>query len=572
MNIVSKLRHHAETRPSDVAIIFLVDGDYQEAQVTYSELDRSARAMAGWYVERGLVGQRVLLSFPSGLEFVSALLGCLYAGVIAVPVPHVRPGDVIGEGRLAMIAQDCSASAILSTNQAVEARAGSATAISGSLPWGVAGGVLEPERCNRGSPAADDQLAFLQYTSGSTSDPKGVIVTHSNLAANFAATRWAMGIEDSTVFLGWLPLFHDMGLIGILLQALYGGNRLILLSPQHFVQKPLRWLRAISRYGANLSGGPNFAYDLCVRRINSDQRALLDLSSWRVAFNGAEPIRPSTLKEFSEVFGQSGFEARSFFPCYGLAETTLYAAGAGSKREPIVRRFDRTRLSEGLVTLVQSDSDSDSVSLVSCGNAAPEHEIAIVDPESDLRRADGEVGEICVRGPSITSGYWSKGAPRTHGLELDGGGVGFVRTGDLGAIIDGELFITGRSKDLIILRGRNIYPQDIEWISERSCPDSELGRAAAVVHSGAGGDRLAVVQELRRARGVPTQQILRRIVAAVTSGLDLSPHQIVLVPSGAIPTTSSGKTRRFAVRSALEANQLPVLDEFRAEPATEAVR
>jgi len=566
VDIVSKVRRHAHERPDAPAVILLTDGDSQELTLSYRELNAQAEATAAALRTRGLSGRCVVLSFPTGLDFVRALLGCFYSGAIAVPTPPIKPSDKLGEARLALLAQDCGAALILSTAATITAQRANGQSSPLGPPWSTL-----DELGSGGDPSelhwpTQEDVAFIQYTSGSTAAPKGVIVSYSNLAANFAATGEAMRMDADTTFLSWLPLFHDMGLIGILLQALHRGQKLILMSPQHFIQKPIRWLRAISKYRATLSGGPNFAYDLCVRRSTPEQREGLDLSCWRVAFNGAEPVRASTLADFSEAFAASGFRPQALFPCYGMAETTLYASG-GFTADAGAVGFDRGELANGVAS--PSADPSPSQLLVSCGTPPPAHEVVIVGPETRHRRPAGEIGEIWVRGPSVAKGYWGGRSPETFNAVTADGADGFLRTGDLGALFGDQLFVTGRIKDLIIVRGRNIYPQDVEWIAERCSAVAELGSAVAVVEACGDDERLVVVQELRRARGVPLSTIRSEIVAAVTGAIDVSPGRVVLVPAGSLPKTSSGKIRRHLVRQGLADRSLQTLDELSTGPVAE---
>ncbi|HWN44200.1 MAG TPA: fatty acyl-AMP ligase, partial [Thermoanaerobaculia bacterium] len=435
-SFIDVVRERAGRLGERCAFTFLGDGDTPTERLTYAEVDRKARSIAADLQRRGAQGERVLLLFPPGLDFVTAFLGCLYAGAVAVPAYPPSPGR--GTGRLRSLLEDAKPRLALTTPPLlprVEREVEGAVALEGLLPedW-------------RPPAVGPDSLAFLQYTSGSTSTPKGVRVTHGNLIANERAIQHAFGQSEESVVVGWLPLYHDMGLIGNVLQPLWCGATCVLMSPLSFLQRPRRWLEAIGRFRGTTSGGPDFAYSLCVRKIPPAEREGLDLSSWRVAFNGAEPVRAATLDAFAEAFAPCGFHREAFYPCYGLAEATLFVSGGDPEVAPRV-----------------------SGNLVSCGRAWPGERITVVDPETGRELPAGEEGEICVSGPSVADGYWEG--------ESFGG---FLRTGDLGRLDeDGELFVTGRLKDLIVVRGRNIYPHDVERTAEESHPALRPGGGAA---------------------------------------------------------------------------------------------
>ena len=564
MNLAARLARHALERPDDLALTYLVDGEGEQLDLSYAALDAAARRHGRALRQLGMAGQRVVLALPSGLDFVIALFGCFYAGAIAVPAPALRAREVRVPGRTDGMLRDCGAALLVVPESTLEMRSrlqpGSPLA---AIPW------LSLEALSALSGADDDgvapnEVAFLQYTSGSTAEPKGVVVSHANLVANFEAITSDMKLGRNTRFLSWLPLHHDMGLIGILLKALHHGNPLVLMSPAHFIQRPIRWLNAISRFGANLSGGPNFAYDLCVRKIGSEGAVDLRLDSWTTAFNGAEPVRAETLKAFADAFAPYGFRSDAFYPCYGMAETTLYMAGAGT-HGAAVRNFETGELAAG--RLVDADPGDSATPLVSSGRAPTGHEIVVADPATCSPRLAGVVGEILVRGPSVSAGYWGVeprgGSP--FGQTVEDHGDGYFRTGDLGAVVDGQLFVTGRLKDLIIIRGRNIYPQDVERTSEQACSHLDAGSAAAFCE--ADGEGLVVVQELRRTGSLDTKRIIRDILSQVAAEHDVRPTRVVVAPMGALLKTSSGKLRRAANRLALASGELPVSDEFDAKAA-----
>src|SRR5258708_31346603 len=407
-------------------------------------------------------------------------------------------------------------------------------------------------------------LAFLQYTSGSTSAPRGVMLTHANLLHNSKLIQHCFEQTTESHSVIWLPPYHDMGLIGGIVQPLYTGFSATLMSPAHFLQRPIRWLEAISRYRASTSGGPNFAYELCIRKISHEERARLDLSSWCVAFNGAEPIRPDTLERFVEAFGPCGFRRESFCPCYGLGEATLIVSGGSVGDAPIIRRFQATASRD------QSGSeparvvpDDDGRPFVGCGKSLPGQQILIVDPTT-LASCDLVcVGEVWINGPSVSQGYWNKPLETGrvfHASPTDGNSVDFLRTGDLGVLHDNQLFITGRLKDLIIIRGRNFYPQDIELTIERSLSILRPGCGAAFGITVKGEEQLVIVHEVeRRYRNIDIEIITRQICHAIVQHYDVQPYAVVLLRPGGIPKTSSGKLQRYACREGFLNNTLSML-------------
>ena len=559
-SLVELLSSWAATRPEQVVYTFLDGAGQNPATVSFAALDRQARAVAALLGEDA-AGERALLLYPPGLDFIVAFLGCLYARTIAVPAYPPRPGR--GLDRLRGIAVDCGASVVLTT---AASRAG-VRAIAGQLPELAGARFLATDELPRGAPAprperlpAGFETAFLQYTSGSTADPKGVAVTHDNLLHNEEMIRRAFEQDERSVVVGWLPLYHDMGLIGNVLQPLYLGAQAVLMSPLSFLQRPRRWLEAITRYRATTSGGPNFAYELCVRRIGATDRGSLDLSSWRVAFNGAEPVRARTLAAFAEAFAGCGFRQEAFYPCYGLAEATLFATGGAAGAAPLVSRFVATALEENRV--VAAAAAAGSRPLVSCGHPWMGQEVAVVEPASRRRCAADQVGEIWLAGPSVAQGYW--GREETTAEEFRGRLAGepasgpFLRTGDLGFLRDGELFVTGRAKELIILGGRNLYPQDVELAAESAHAALRPGRGAAFGVEVEGEERLVIAWELDRHAAVDVEQVAGLVRSAVSEGLEAAVHEVVFLAAGTLPKTSSGKIRRRACAAAWLAGRLEI--------------
>ncbi len=464
-NLVDLLRHRAGHQAHDRAFIYLVDGETEEIQLTYQELDRQARAVAARLQAANLEGERAVLLYPPGLDFIAAFFGCLYAGVVAVPAYPPRRNRSLS--RIQSIADDAQAKIALTTFPVWE-RVQSVLDQSPNLEridWLCTDQLpADAEDEWRTPDVHGDTLAFLQYTSGSTGIPKGVMLTHANLMHNSALISYAFEHTRSGLGVFWLPSYHDMGLIGGILQPMYIGQSSVLLSGMSFLQKPFRWLSAIARYKATISGGPNFSYDLCVRKITDEQREQLDLSRWCLAFNGAEPVRADTIDAFSKAFAPCGFRREAFYPCYGMAEATLMVSGGFKSSLPVVRTFDAQALENHHVVDALADEEG-ARELVGSGAALLDQRIVIADPEEMTSLPPDKVGEIWVSGPSVAQGYWQRGeeTSRTfHAYLKDTGEGPFLRTGDLGFLQGGELFITGRLKDLIIIRGLNHYPQDIE--------------------------------------------------------------------------------------------------------------
>jgi acyl-CoA synthetase (AMP-forming)/AMP-acid ligase II len=545
--LVDLLRWRAQERGPVPAYRWLEGGQERESHLTYAQLDLQACVIAAHLQECTRPGDRVLLVYPAGLEYIAGFFGCLYAGAVAVPVYPPRRNRSLE--RLKGVVQDAAATAALTTADVldqVEARRAEAPFLgalrwlaSDTLPAGSAGSWRRPA-------LSGASLAFLQYTSGSTGVPRGVMLGHDNLLANERMIQERFRLDETLVAVGWLPLYHDMGLIGNVLQTLYVGGQLVQMAPSTFLQHPSRWLEAISRYRATISGAPNFAYDLCSERTPPQVRDALDLSSWRVAFVGAEPIRAATLERFALRFAACGFRRSAFLCCYGLAEATLFLTGSHAAR---ILPVEPAALAQARVVPVR-DGTGDSHTLVASGRPALDTEIVIVEPGTNELLPPGRVGEIWARGPQVGRGYWGNpGATQAvFGARLGGAGP-FLRTGDLGFLHDGELFVTGRQKDLVIVDGRNHYPQDIEWTVERSHPALRSQGAVAFSVEQGGAEHLVVVQELERNRlAFPRAEILAAIRRAVADEHDLALFDVQLLRPGAVPKTSSGKNQRSLCR------------------------
>lgn len=570
--LVEILRRRVLHQPGRLAYTFLLDGETQEAHLTHADLDRKARAIGARLQSLGACGERALLLYPPGLEFIASFFGCLYAGVVAVPAypPHpVRLDRTLP--RFLSIARDAQAVAVLTSSELlpVAESLGEQAPDLQALHWlatdTIGGNVADewqPPALSSGS------LALLQYTSGSTAAPRGVMLTHGNLLHNLELIRCAFQIDSNSVGVSWLPMYHDMGLTGFL-EPLYINAPTFLMSPITFLQRPLRWLQTISRTRATTSGGPPFAYDLCVRKITPEQRATLDLSSWDVAFTGAEPVRYEILERFGSTFAPCGFRREAFYPCYGLAEATLIASGGLKAASPIVFAVQSAALERNQVVAAPGE-DAGALTLVGCGQSRGEQKIAIVDPETLTSCSSDEVGEIWIEGPSVAQGYWGQpeDTERTfHTYLADTGEGPFLRTGDLGFLKDGELFVTGRIKDLIIIDGYNHYPQDIELTVEQSHPALRPGCCAAFSIDVAGQERLVIVAEVerrylpRRVESLDTKEAVQAIRRAVAEHHELNVHAVSLLKPGAIPKTSSGKIQRHVCRTNFLAGSLDVIEK-----------
>jgi 8-amino-7-oxononanoate synthase len=561
--LVALLDYRAARQPDDVVFRFISGDGAEESALTFAELRARARTIAFGLLAHAQPGDRVVLLVPPGLDYIASFFGCLYAGVIAVPAypPNPRRADP----RVHRIIADSQARVAL-VHSALAARLESWLAL-GEAPIQVRwldvstlirGAELAPERV-----ASASELAMLQYTSGSTGDPRGVMLTHANLLHNSAVIHRvsAHRVGDGGVF--WLPPFHDMGLIGGIVQPVYAGLPSALMAPATFLQRPLRWLEAMSRYRATTSGAPNFAYDLCVERTTEAERASLDLSAWRTSFNGAEPIRADTIARFTEAFAVSGLRRNVVLPCYGLAESTLIVSGGPAERDALVLSADRRALEEG--RLARPDSMDDEMLLVASGRPAREHQVAIVDPDS-MRPVDSDrVGEIWVSSPSVAGGYWGRPleTATTFGARPPDSNGTYLRTGDLGVMRDGQLVVTGRLKDLVILHGRNYYPHDIELAAERSHVDLRPGFSAAFCVGGARSEELVLALEVRRQHETSEDDALYHAVRSeLAATIGIVPNEIVLLRQNSIPRTSSGKIQRGACRAAYLDSSLEVVGRW----------
>ncbi len=576
-SLVELLRSRAAGQADQRAYTFLVDGKAQGACLTYGELDRRARAIAAWLQSAGACDERVLLLFPPGLDYIAAFFGALYAKAIAVPAYPPRMNRNFD--RLEAIIADARPAVALTTNRIlpqIEPMFEHAQLLK-SVQWQTADDLPDGLAQEWREPLVEGEtLAFLQYTSGSTAKPKGVMVSHENLLHNERMIKRAFQQTADSVIVGWLPLFHDMGLIGNVLQPLYLGAHCILQAPVTFLQSPFTWLEAISHYAGTTSGGPNFAYDLCARKVSDEQRETLDLSSWTVAFSGSEPVRKETLDRFAAAFAPCGFRKEAFYACYGLAEATLFVTGGLKMAGPKVLPVGQQALQKNQATVVRDASDhaDEARYMVGCGHAWLEQKVVIVDPESSAKCPDGQIGEIWVGGSSIAQGYWDRPeeSAQVFGAYLADPCEGpFLRTGDLGFLHDGELFITGRLKDLIIIRGRNHYPQDIEQTVERSYTGLHAGNGAAFSIEVDGEERLVVVQEIgRRYQHNNLEAAIRAIRQAVAEEHELQLYAAAIIKQGTIPKTSSGKIQRGAAKQLFQGGLLETVCQWQLDQSAEA--
>jgi acyl-CoA synthetase (AMP-forming)/AMP-acid ligase II/alkylation response protein AidB-like acyl-CoA dehydrogenase/acyl carrier protein len=564
-NLVDLLRWRASQQPDRRAFTFLLDAEEEGPHLSYLQLDRQARAISALLQTRIKSGERALLLYPPGLEFVAAFFGCLYSGIIAVPVPPPDPARLDRTlSRVRGVCKDAQPVAALTTSSIFSAVQEwlPQTPDLQSLYW-LATDDVSTDLSDQWQQAevSDDSLAFLQYTSGSTAAPKGVMVSHANLLNNSQYISQAWEYVPDSVSLIWVPNYHDDGLVHGTIQPIYSGYSCLLMSPVSFAQKPARWLEAITRHRVTHSGGPNFAYALCVRKVTPHDRANIDLSSWRMAYNAAEPIHKKTLEDFYEAFAPCGFRWDSFYPSYGLAESTLLVSTKRKEHSPSFCVADISAL-ERQKLIVESPQQNPGVrAFVGCGHPVLDMKIAIVDSETLRRCATGEVGEIWLSDRSVAQGYWNQpeATEMTFRAHMAESGEGpFLRTRDLGFMKDGELFVTGRLKDLLIIRGRNIYPQDIELTVEKSHPALRPGCGAAFAVEANGEERLVIVHEVDNKKSDPNQ-IIEAICQTVAEEHELPVYAVALIKPKTIPKTSSGKIQRHACQSGFLAGNLDAL-------------
>jgi len=562
------LQTRAKHTPDHTAFIFLRDGDDDEERITYKKLDQAASAIALRLIEMNLQGERALMLFPPGLEFVKALFGCFYAGVIAVPAYPPRKNRSLD--RIKTLVIDSGAGIVLSITDIYQLfeRSFSDLEELEQLTWLVTDNLdnttpaSKPPSLPAPQPA---DIALLQYTSGSTGQPKGVMVTHRNIIRNVDFIRQSFELSQKSVSVTWLPSFHDMGLIDGVIEPVYTGFPGVIIPPVAFLQKPVRWLKAISKYRGTHGGGPNFAFDLCVDGISEEEKQGIDLSSMNTLYCGAEPIRKTTFERFADVFKDFGFNSTALYPCYGMAETTLITSGPDAGRGPVYLGISGNAMEQNRIIPV-SDSEPDVRYLVGVGYPWLDTNVRIVNPETLLLCQDDEVGEIWVSGSVVTAGYWNKTeeTEKTFSAHIkDDPACNYLRTGDLGFFHQGELYISGRLKDLIIIHGRNYYPQDIEYLAETSHPVLRSNASAAFSVDVEEEEKLVIVAEVERTaiRDLDSEAVCEAIRQRVGEELELEVYAIQLLRTASIFKTSSGKTQRKACKEGFLQKTLEVVGE-----------
>lgn len=571
--LVDRLRHLALHAGDRVAYCFVCDGKEEGQQWTYAALDQRVRAIAALLQQEGRRGERAVLLYPQGLEAIAAFCACLYAGVIAVPVPSPEAGRLKRAlPRLKAILQDSRASVVLTTDRTIALLKD----LDSHFPEFDGMRWIDTEQIDAQLASTwqhpqlnPDNLAYLQYTSGSTSTPKGVMVTQHNLMHHCAYLTQANGYTPHSVTVSWMPYFHDYGLVEGLIQPLYNGTPCYLLSPFTFIKHPLRWLEAIARYKATHSHAPNFAYDLCIQKHSRDRISHLDLSGWQTAGNAAEPINPQTIERFCQTFAPYGFRPQTFAPAYGLAESTLLVSAKPTGTEAVSLHLDMTALEQQRV-VAKSTPGSGTRTYVSCGRPIGDIRVEIVDPKTRTRCARDRVGEIWVADSSVARGYWKRPEETRETFQAYLADVGegfFLRTGDLGFLKDGELYITGRLKDLIIIRGTNHHPQDLEWTVQQVHPQLRANCGAAFSIEVNGEEKLAIVQEVERhARSLDVDATIVAIRQAIAEEHELQTYAIVLAKPGSLLKTSSGKIQRRACRDSFLAGELAIVADWCESP------
>ncbi|HEY9800554.1 MAG TPA: AMP-binding protein [Leptolyngbyaceae cyanobacterium] len=566
-SLIGVLEIRAKTQASQKAYTFLKDGEIEAGTLTYENLAQQVQAIATHLRSCVLPGERALLLYPAGLEFIAAFLGCLAAGVIAVPANLPKRNQKLS--RLEAIIQDAQVTIVLTTQSqlltlksqleqnshltALEYIATDTLTHDSSLGW-------------QSFTIRPDSLAFLQYTSGSTGKPKGVMVTQENLLQNLADIDLGLEHTQNSVMVTWLPTFHDMGLIYGMLVPLYKGFSCYMMPPETFLQRPIRWLTAISRYRATHSPAPNFAYTRCLEKITSEEIATLDLSNWQVALNGAEPVRAEILEQFAQTFEPCGFQYSSFCAGYGLAEATLKVAAVRKNQKPQICRVQTQAFKENRI-VIATEEEQDAQSLVSCGQTEINTEIVIVHPNSLKRCGNDEVGEIWVKGTTVAQGYWQQPQKTQQTFKAfitDTQEGPFLRTGDLGFIQEEQLYVTGRLKDIIIIRGCNYYPQDIEHTVEQSHPSLRPTCGAAFAVEINGEELLVIAQEVERTamRRLNKDKIIESIRRAISQEYQLQVYAILLLKPASIAKTSSGKIQRSTCRTQFLENSFNLVESW----------
>ena len=560
-SIVEILQKMAIAKPNATAYIFLEDGENKEVKLTYKELEDSVKAIALRLQSSVGRGSRALLVYPynGSLDFIKAFFGCLYAGVVAVPCHPPMNRLTTAEIQTRLV--DAEAAIVLSNTELLPQLQKQFSSTCSSLQWLDTTKITTAN--NYSVPEIDsDSLAFLQYTSGSTGEPKGVTIAHRCLLQNQEMLRLAFGHDENSVGVGWLPLFHDMGLIGNVIQTVYLGACCVMMSPVSFVQKPIRWLQAISKYRATTSGAPNFAYDLLCDRVSESQLKQLDLSNWKLAFCGAEPVKETTINRFSDKFATCGFKKAAFYPCYGMAEATLMITGGDYRQPPTIKYVDKIALEENQVVIGEHNGKR-VTTIVSAGYPWLDGEIAISNPQTLTECSPNEVGEIWYSSSSVGDGYWRRAEATQKTFQATLNNKQYLRTGDLGFIVDGELYITGRLNDVLVFWGLNHYPQQIERTVEESHVALKPNCGAAISVN-VSGERLVIIQEIERShrRSFVLEDVVESIRWAIFQQHFIDVYSIVLLKPGGLPKTSSGKVQRNATKAQYLEQNLSIMAQW----------
>lgn len=554
-SLIDLIKFRAQQQPNAMAYTHLKDRKDEKESINYQHLHDEICRLAAYFQQLGIKGERVVLAYPTGLEYIVAYFAVIFAGGIAVPV--FEPRQSAHFARLQGIIEDCKPMLMISNEQTQRVTNEDSIAIikNAGVHWLTTDNLAEFNtiQASDWSPITlqPEAVVFLQYTSGSTGNPKGVKVTNGNLIHNSQVIARATQPDESFVCVSWLPPYHDMGLIGSLLQPLFSGYPCVVLSPVSVIQRPYKLLQAISDYKATISGGPNFIFETCVNRIRDNQIEGVDLSSWKVAFNGAEPIHAETLYNFTERFSEYGFSGKAHYPCYGLAENTLFATGAKAQSGAVVKKFDPQELKKGYAC---NSNNDEAISLVSSGYPDAEVTLHIINPKNATELPERTVGEIWLQGKSQPLGYWER--ERVMGEEFFGLLEGdnentYFRTGDLGFVDGGELFVTGRIKDLIIVRGKNHYPQDIELTIVKSSDDIKSHCVAAFSYVENNAECVAALVEVKQNVSEEQRKIIQEgIVETVAKRHDLKLANVCFIKPGSLPKTTSGKIQRRAAQQA----------------------
>ncbi len=574
-DMVSLLLKNADRFEDKALYIFLDNGQNESMRVSYRDVVNKAKAVAAELQENGEKGNHILLLFPAGIEFIVSLFGCFLAGMVAIPAYPPRRKKV--DPRFLSILHDAKPSTILATQQIhadleqVDTNGARLDKVR-TLIYESIQSNQEHEWINPG--VNGDDILLLQYTSGSTGTPKGIMVSHWNMIHNSECIRRSFGFDENMIVVNWLPNFHDMGLIGNLIQPAYVGGSVVTMPPIKFIQEPLNWLKSISEYKGTCSGAPNFAYDYCVDKIPNDADENLDLSSLNVLYSGSEPVRKKTLERFCTRFKGAKFTAKQFFPCYGMAETVLIVTGGDYKADPVYFNADVKALEENLIVAAKDGQESRPIT--ACGFPWQGMSVCIVNPETKTGSPSRKIGEIWVKGPSVTLGYWnkSKETKETFHAYIEGSDDGpWMRTGDLGFIHDGQLYVSGRLKDLIIIRGANFFPNDIEYSVENCHPALRKNASTAFSMDIGDEEKLIIIQEIERAymHDFNEEEIFESIRKVVFEDHGIQADKIILARMGSIKKTSSGKTQRFAMRKIYSDGEINVLASWEKKPEKENV-